>query len=64
MALPDSYTVKFSAIPAYFDAILDAQSPERFSLKFLENLRIHVNQRSVDYRGPEGSRVSQSGRRS
>ena len=38
MALPDSYTVKFSAIPAYFDAILDAQPPERFSLKFLENL--------------------------
>lgn len=38
MALPDSYTVKTSAIPAYFDAILDAQPPERFSLKFLENL--------------------------
>ncbi|MFN0179623.1 MAG: DUF5343 domain-containing protein [Gemmatimonadales bacterium] len=38
MALPDSYTVKFNAVPAYFDAILDAQPPERFSLKFLENL--------------------------
>lgn len=38
MPLPDSYTVKFGAIPAYFDAILDAQPPDRFSLKFLENL--------------------------
>ncbi|EKQ61340.1 DUF5343 domain-containing protein [Xanthomonas campestris pv. zingibericola] len=38
MALPESYTLKPSAIPAYFDAMLDAQPPERFSLKFLENL--------------------------
>lgn len=38
MALPDSYTLKPNAVPAYFDAILDAQPPERFSLKFLENL--------------------------
>lgn len=38
MSLPDSYTVKVNSIPAYFDAILDAQPPERFSLKFLENL--------------------------
>jgi hypothetical protein len=38
MALPDSYTLKPNSIPAYFDAILDAQPPERFSLKFLENL--------------------------
>jgi hypothetical protein len=38
MALPDSYTFKANAIPAYFDAILDAHPPERFSLKFLENL--------------------------
>jgi hypothetical protein len=38
VALPDSYTLKPNSIPAYFDAILDAQSPERFSLKFLENL--------------------------
>lgn len=38
MALPDSYTYKANAIPAYFDAILDAKPPERFSLKFLENL--------------------------
>ncbi|HEV2841100.1 MAG TPA: DUF5343 domain-containing protein [Chthoniobacterales bacterium] len=38
MALAESYTLKTSAIPAYFDAILDAQPPERFSLKFLENL--------------------------
>jgi hypothetical protein len=38
MALAESYTLKPNAIPAYFDAILDAQPPERFSLKILENL--------------------------
>jgi hypothetical protein len=38
MGLPDSYTQKPGAIPAYFDAVLDAQPPERFSIKFLENL--------------------------
>jgi len=38
MALAESYTLKPNAIPAYFDTILDAQPPERFSLKFLENL--------------------------
>jgi hypothetical protein len=38
MALPDSYVLKPSSIPAYFDSILDAQAPERFSYKFLENL--------------------------
>lgn len=38
MALPDSYTLKTGSLQAYFDAILDAQPPERFSIKFLENL--------------------------
>ena len=38
MGLAESYTLKPNAIPAYFVAILDAQPPERFSLKFLENL--------------------------
>jgi Family of unknown function (DUF5343) len=38
MALAESYTLKPNAIPAYFDAMLDAQPPERFSVKFLENL--------------------------
>ena len=38
MALPDSYTLKTGSLPAYFDAMLDAQPPERFSVKFLENL--------------------------
>lgn len=38
MALPDSYTLKIGSVPAYFDAMLDAQPPERFSVKFLENL--------------------------
>jgi hypothetical protein len=38
MGLPNSYTQKPGAIPAYFDAILSAQPPDRFSLRFLENL--------------------------
>jgi len=38
MSLPDSYTQKPGAIAAYFDAVLDAQPPERLSIKFLENL--------------------------
>jgi hypothetical protein len=38
MSLPDSYTLKPGAIPAYFDTILAANPPERFSVKFLENL--------------------------
>lgn len=38
MSLSESYTQKPNAIPSYFDAILDAQPPERFSLKFLVNL--------------------------
>jgi len=38
MQLPDSYTMKTSAIPSYFEAMLHAQPPERFSVKFLENL--------------------------
>lgn len=38
MSLPDAYTQKPGAIPAYFDAVLDAQPPDRFSIKFLENL--------------------------
>lgn len=38
MALPDSYTIKTGSMQAYFDAVLDAQPPERFSVKFLENL--------------------------
>src|SRR5438128_9392888 len=38
MSLPDSYTLKPGSTAAYFDAILDAQPPDRFSIKFLENL--------------------------
>lgn len=38
MALPDSYTQKPGAIPAYFDAILNAEAPERFTYQFLSNL--------------------------
>lgn len=38
MALPNSYTMKTGAIPAYFDAIVNAEAPERFSLAFLQNL--------------------------
>jgi hypothetical protein len=38
MALPDIYTIKPGSIPAYFDAFLQAEAPERFSTKFLEGL--------------------------
>jgi len=38
MSLPNSYTQKPSAIPAYFDAILNAEAPDRFTSKFLANL--------------------------
>ena len=38
MALPDSYVLKPSAIPAYFDAMLNAEAPQRFSTRFLESL--------------------------
>lgn len=36
--LPDSYTEKPNAIPDYFEALLNAQAPERFTYRFLENL--------------------------
>ena len=38
MGLPDSYVLKPGSIPAYFEAILNAQPPERFSIRFLVNL--------------------------
>ena len=38
MALPDSYTVKPNSISAYFEAMLNAEAPERFTQTFLENL--------------------------
>jgi hypothetical protein len=38
MGLPDSYTLKPNAIPDYFDAIQNAQAPDRFSTRFLEGL--------------------------
>jgi hypothetical protein len=38
MSLPDSYTVKPGSIPAYFEAIANAEAPERFTIKFLQNL--------------------------
>jgi hypothetical protein len=38
MPLPDGYTLKPGSIPAYFDAMLQAGAPERFSVKFLEGL--------------------------
>lgn len=48
MALPDSYTVKYGSLAAYFDAIQAAQPPERFSVKFLENLEFtSTNDRTI-----------------
>lgn len=38
MALPNSYTVKRGAIPHYFEAMLNAQAPDRFSTRFLTDL--------------------------
>ena len=38
MPLPDSYTIKVGAIPAYIEAMLAAEAPDRFSIKFLETL--------------------------
>lgn len=38
MALPNSYTLKPGAVPAYFEAMLDAEAPERFTTRFLEGL--------------------------
>ncbi|MBU8871058.1 MAG: DUF5343 domain-containing protein [Gemmatimonadales bacterium] len=38
MALPDSYTNKPNSISAYFDAMLDAEAPDRFSVRFLVSL--------------------------
>ena len=38
MALPDSYTIKPGAIPAYFEAMIGAEAPDRFSINFLKDL--------------------------
>lgn len=38
MSLPDSYTLKPGSIPAYFEAMLSAEAPKRFSTRFLESL--------------------------
>lgn len=38
MALPNSYTVKPGSIPGYFEAMLNAEAPDRFSTRFLEGL--------------------------
>lgn len=39
MALPTSYmTGNYSKIPQYFEAILNAQAPEKFTVKFLKDL--------------------------
>ncbi|MCK8485213.1 DUF5343 domain-containing protein [Aliiroseovarius sp. S2029] len=38
MVLPNSYTIKTGAISDYFEAMLNAQAPDRFSHKFLEGL--------------------------
>ena len=38
MSLPNSYTVKPGSIPDYFEAILNAEPPNRFNNPFLVNL--------------------------
>lgn len=43
MALPNSYTNKPGSIPAYLEAMLNAEAPERFSTRFLESLEFKSN---------------------
>lgn len=38
MALAESYTVKYNALGTFFNALHEAEAPERFSNKFLEHL--------------------------
>lgn len=38
MSLPNSYTLKVGTISDYFEGILNAEAPERFSNKFLEGI--------------------------
>lgn len=38
MTLPDSYTMKTGTVAAYLDAIMSAEAPERFSIRFLQDL--------------------------
>ena len=38
MGLPNSYTQKPGTIPAYFEAILNAEAPDRLSYRFLQQL--------------------------
>jgi hypothetical protein len=38
MALPDRYTIKPKSVAIYFDALLNAEPPTRFSYKFMENI--------------------------
>jgi len=38
MALPNSYTMKPGSIPTYFEAMLNAEAPDRFTTRFLESL--------------------------
>lgn len=38
MSLPTSYLITTKNLEAFFNAILNAQAPERFTIKFLENL--------------------------
>jgi hypothetical protein len=43
MGLPNSYTVKPGSLRDYFDAIVNAQPPERFTQRFLEGLGFSSN---------------------
>ena len=43
MSLPSSYTLKPGSLRAFFDAILNAQAPDRFSYKFLEALEFKAS---------------------
>lgn len=38
LALPNSYTTKPNSIASYFEAMLNAEAPQRFTTRFLESL--------------------------
>ena len=46
MALPTSYmTGNYSKIPQYFEAILNAQAPEKFTVKFIKDVTYELLKR-------------------
>jgi hypothetical protein len=51
MSLPDSYTLKPGSIPAYFEAMLNAEAPKRFTADFwkVSNLQARLTDCSLAF---------------